>query len=522
MPNICVTFWCRKIAAMMNSEQQAGVDVPVPATEKQRRLHPLSWLFVLLLQLKQFALPLIILLFTGRGDRNELWPLIGVAALAVYSIFQYFTYHYRVLDSELIVRSGVFQKSVRHIPFSRIQNVSITQNALHRLFNVAEVKLEAAGGVKPEAQMRVLSIADAHELEELIRGYANPLAATGVHEAATAHVQTLHQLAIIDVVKLGLINNRGMLVIGTGVGVLFQTAGKAMANMVNSSVKLLFGWSDSLHLGATGTVASIAIAIVFFLLLVRIFSVLLALLQYYDFSLTRLGKRLTVQRGLLSRLRSSLPLRRIQAYAMSEGWLHRRFNKRSLQVDSAAGTAINDESKSPLRDLVPLAEPAEMDKLIAQFLASDQWPIHSWQNLHRDAWKREFLMPALFLILAGLTGAIFYSPYMTLILLLVPVLFLRAKVWSAHAAFAHTEHLIAVREGWLSRQWRFAEINKLQGLSLREGILDRRFGMASIYLDTAGAHVMSSAFRIPYLPREQANTLMAQLSTKISGGPLPF
>ena len=207
---------------------------------------------------------------------------------------------------------------------------------------------------------------------------------------------------------------------------------------------------------------------------------------------------------------------------MSEGWLHRRFEKRSLKVDSAAGAAMNEENKSPLRDLVPLAGPEEMDKLIARFLASEQWPIQQWQALHRDAWKREFMLPALFFFVAGVAAANFYDVALLAVLLIIPVLFLRAKVWSAHAAYAQTEDLIAVREGWLSREWRFAEINKLQGMSLREGILDRQFGMASVYLDTAGANAMTSAFRIPYMPREMADKLMLQLSAKISRGPLPF
>ncbi len=493
-----------------------------PAAELQRRLHPLSWLFVLLLQLKQFALPLIILLFTGRGDRNELWPLIGVALLAIYSIFQYFTYRYRVLDNELIVRSGVFQKTVRHIPFSRIQNVSITQNILHRLFNVAEVKLEAAGGVTPEAQMRVLSLADAQELEALIRSHVTVASLATITENSTSNLEVLHQLSVVDTVKLGLINNRGMVLIGAAIGVMFQTGNDMMGDFIKTGFNFMFGWSESLHMGATSKALGMLFAVILFLVLVRIFSVVLALLQYYDFSLSRLGRRLTVQRGLLSRLRSSLPQRRIQAYGLFEGWLHRRFKKRSLKVDSAAGAALNEEGKSPLRDLVPLATPSEMDTLIARFLGNEQWPIQTWHELHQDAWKREFLMPALFILLAAIGGAAFYSLYAALVLLLIPILLLRAKVWSAHAAFAHTEHLIAVREGWLSREWRFAEISKLQGLSLREGILDRRFGMASLYLDTAGAAAMSSAFRIPYLPREQANILMAQLSTKISHGPLPF
>ena len=226
---------------------------PKSAAEIQRRLHPLSWLFVLLLQLKQFALPLIILLFTGRGDRYELWPLIGVAVLAVYSIFQYFTYHYRVFGNELIVRSGVFQKTVRHIPFSRIQNVSITQNILHQIFNVAEVKLEAAGGVTPEAQMRVLSLPDAQELEALIRSHANVASTATTVENSTSDTETLHRLSVIDVVKLGLINNRGMVLIGAAVGVVFQSGNDMMGDFIKTGFNFMFGWSDSLHLGATAT-----------------------------------------------------------------------------------------------------------------------------------------------------------------------------------------------------------------------------------------------------------------------------
>jgi putative membrane protein len=508
---------------MPNNSGESMGDTALLESEKLRRLHPMSWLFVLVLQLKQFALPLIILVFTGQGDRNEFWPLIGVAALAIYSVFQYFTYRYRVLEDELIVRSGVFQKSVRHIPFSRIQNISITQNVLHRFFNVAEVKLEAAGGTKPEADMRVLSLAHAQELEELIRGHSMMAQQAVAGDPALADIEILHGLSVVDVVKLGLINNRGMLVIAAATGLSFQGAGDVMGVLINSAIKHLFGWSDSLHLGTSATVLGIALAVIVFLALVRIFSVLIALLQYFGFTLSQLGRRLTVQRGLLSRLRSSLPLRRIQAYALSEGWLHRRFGKRSLKVDSAAGVVMNQENKSSLRDLVPLAEPREMDALIARFLASDQWPIQTWHDLHASAWKREFMLPAFFVAVAGIGAAFFYPMYALVVTaIMIPLLFLRAKVWAANAAFAHTENLIAVREGWLSREWRFAEITKLQGMSLREGIVDRRFGMASLYLDTAGAQPIASSFRIPYLPREQAQALMATLSAKISKGPLPF
>ena len=68
----------------------------LPRDGREHRLHPLSWLFVLLAQLKQFIVPLVVLLFAGRGDRNDLWGLIAVGVLVLVSLAEYFTYRYRL------------------------------------------------------------------------------------------------------------------------------------------------------------------------------------------------------------------------------------------------------------------------------------------------------------------------------------------------------------------------------------------------------------------------------------------
>ncbi|REN10138.1 hypothetical protein DSI35_11260, partial [Mycobacterium tuberculosis] len=122
----------------------------------EQRLHPWSWLFVLLMQLRQGLVPLIALVVFGqRGDRDELWlslgPVIAVVVLVAYSVLQYLTYRYRIGTTAITVRSGVFARNRREIPFARIHNVVVHQNPLHRLFGVAELKLESAGGNRPEA-----------------------------------------------------------------------------------------------------------------------------------------------------------------------------------------------------------------------------------------------------------------------------------------------------------------------------------------------------------------------------------
>ncbi len=176
MPSACATCSvARSITTMTEPREQTAPDsvasvsaANVTAADAERRLHPMSWLFVLLQQIKQFVVPLIAAFFFG-GDRNELWPMIGVGVLALVSVWRYFTYRYGVVGDALVVRSGLLERSLRVIPFARIHNVALQQSVLHRVFGVAEVRLESAGGQKPEAEMRVLKLSDALALEALVR-----------------------------------------------------------------------------------------------------------------------------------------------------------------------------------------------------------------------------------------------------------------------------------------------------------------------------------------------------------------
>src|SRR5690606_18825573 len=166
-PSGCATTWPAGSSMTTTTPEPAP---PVPSID--RRLHPWAWLFVLLGSLRQFLVPLLALVVVG-GRRGEGYQLIAagvaVVVLALLSVWRYFTYRYRIEGDSLMIRSGLLERSLRQVPFSRIHNVELRQTLLHRLFNVAEVKLESAGGTRPEAQMRVLQLGDALALERLIR-----------------------------------------------------------------------------------------------------------------------------------------------------------------------------------------------------------------------------------------------------------------------------------------------------------------------------------------------------------------
>jgi putative membrane protein len=90
----------------------------------------------------------------------------------------------------------------------------------------------------------------------------------------------------------------------------------------------------------------------------------------------------------------------------------------------------------------------------------------------------------------------------------------RRHIWAA--GYAADGELIAVREGWWQRHWRFAEIDKLQALHLTRNPLDRRCGTATLWLDTAGASALAPPLRIRFLPETEARVLCDRLSAMLA------
>src|SRR5690606_15145237 len=254
------------------------------------------------------------------------------------------------------------------------------------------------------------------------------------------------------------------------------------------------------------------------ILAVRALSVLLALVQYHDFRLEEHGRRLTVGRGLFTRRRNSVPRRRIQAWTLVESVTHRLFRRRSLRIETAVIAQANEQRG--LSELAPVATPARCDELVRHLLPQVQWPPTEWQPLHRRAWLRLSLGGTIFALVACAALGWRFGAWGLLALAWIPWSVFVARQHARRAGYSLQGELVAVREGWWSRHWRFAEIGKLQALQLRQGPLDRWLGMASLWLDTAGAGAMGPPLRIRYLADGEARRLLARLAPEVARRPL--
>ena len=495
----------------------------------QRRLHPLSWLFVLLVQLKGFALPLIALLLFGQNDdRWQWWGLVAVAVLTLGAVLRYFTYRFRIDADELVIRSGVLQRNERHVPLARIQSVSLHRSLLHRIAGVAEVRLESAvGGSEPEAQMRVLSMADADALERLVehhRGAVPPLPTAPAGDRAApvqqarvqARSRALLRLPPVELVKLGLASNRGTVLLAAAAGALAQFGGERVWERFGAWPGEAIGWfaAQGQHLGGWAALALAALLIAS--VVGKVLAIALALLRDFGFTLEQAGPRLSVERGLLTRVRASAPLPRIQHWTLRQGVVLRLFARSSLKVETAALRAGNEEQS--LSDLVPIAPPDALDALLRGWLPD--WPGgFEFRPLHPRAWRRIALPPCVLTLAAcgGLTG-VFGTPGL-LALALLPCWIWLACRQAAAAGYAITEGYVARRSGWFDRRISFTRIEKVQAVRWVQSPFDRRHGMAGVRVDTAGAHPMGHRLHLMYLPEAEARAAFQRLGVRLAKTP---
>ncbi|GHH58652.1 membrane protein [[Pseudomonas] boreopolis] len=471
---------------------------------------------MLLQQLKQFLVPIVALVvFGGRGERYEwislLVTLAAILGLVAVSVLRYLTYRYRIDTDGIAIRSGWLHRSRRDIPFARIHNVGVHQSALHRLFGVAEVRLESAGGDKPEAEMRVLRLDQALALEQLVRhrGQAVPT------EGGQAPGEELLALSPGEIVRLGLISNRGMVVVAAAFGVLYQMfPERQISDFVEHHGEQAYRYVEQLHPGVEATALFAAFALVVVLALMRLLSVMLALLQYHGFRLSESERRLTVERGLLTRLRTSVARRRIQAWTLQEGVLHRLFGRRQLRVDTAVSESQGEEGRA-LKELAPIATPQACNALVHRLLPGAHWPPPSWHPVATRCWWR-LSLPSLWLLPLAAVLFLRFGAWSLLVLAWWPWSMFRAWHQVRRMGYALDERYVAVRGGWWTRWWRFAEVGKLQALRLVRSPLDRLTGTATLWLDTAGATGNVPPLRLRFIPLAAAQALYARLGTSLA------
>ena len=89
--------------------------------------------------------------------------------------------------------------------------------------------------------------------------------------------------------------------------------------------------------------------------------------------------------------------------------------------------------------------------------------------------------------------------------------FFHAHLYVRHAAYALTSWGVLFRTGWWTRTLTLIHYGKIQTVALGESPFDRRNGMASVRIDTAGGESGAHTIAIPYLDQAVAVNVTRRL-----------
>lgn len=489
----------------------------------EQRLHPLSILFSFGKSLKAFALPGLLLLFTTArrpGPNVEAWLMLLLIPSAAVAIARYLSFRLRYEGNELVIHTGVIFRNVRHIPYARIQNLDAVQNVFHRLLGVMEVRVETGGGAEPEA---IISVLPAGALEEMRRRVFIRQADAPDPATAAPGARGLLQMPLGELLLYGFLENRGMVLIGAAYGLLWELGWldlvwRPVFGDDSDGERMLRDLIGTMASGRTLSVVQIGVALVGiagFLIVVRIVSMCWAAVRLHGFRLTRVGEDLRTEFGLLTRVRATIPLGRIQSLTIREGPLFRLAKRLSVRVETAGGHKREEGGPSAREWIAPLIRPAALPPLLAEVLPELDLSTLGWEPAHPRAFRRA-VKPRLFA--AAVVSAIAALALGRWALVVIPLVL----AWSVYAARQFVDHLghaatdevVVFRSGWLWRSLTVARVAKIQAVTLVETPFDRRTAMARVRVDTAGAGERSHRVDIPYLPLQTAARLRSRLAAQ--------
>ncbi len=511
---------------------------PAPSAEAFRRLHPLSILFGIGRAARVYVLPGLALLIAARPGRLDTWLMVLAIPSALSSLLSWLRYRFRLASDEIVIRTGLISRRERHIPYSRVQDLRMVQGPMQRLLGVAELRIETGGGEEAEAAMRVLStgvIAEIRRRHARVaaardglprRTAASPTVGDSAAEpgrdvapsppgdAPRGEDATLVRLSGTDVVLAGLTRGRGWLAVAAGAGLAWEGGG-----LLGASDMLDLDWSRLLRSGLAGWFRSpaqawwLVVVILAAFASLRLLSVLWALLSLHGFTLTRRAGEIVVSSGLLTHRTSTIPLHRVQAVSVSDTWLQRLAGLVSVRASTAGGNK-EDASEGSGHWIAPSLAREDLPALVRTILPGADLGALTFLPVHPGARRR--LLREWLVILAGV--AILGSALLGLQGLLIPAILLPigltdGRKGASALGYAVGERAVVFRKGWWVRRLLAVTPEKIQTLKMTRSPFDRRHGMASLAIDTAGGGE-GAGMSLPYLPESTAGALVEVLTRR--------
>ncbi len=453
------------------------------------RLHPLT----ILRELGKVAWALIgVYVFDvsvpGIPEEFDYADSVLAVGVFLYAVVRYLFMGYRLTDRALELRTGVLFKQHRSMPRDRVQSVGINTGLVGRFLGVSSLEVSAADTA--QIGLSYVSHAEADRLRHLL----DP------GDAATGD-----DAEPVEPAEIARMDRRSVWIYS-----LTDTSAILLVAAPAAAAALIVG-------GRPVLAAPVMLTI--------LWPVLNAISVVGFVSWTE-ADRLRVSRGWLERRETDAPLPRIQSTRVSRPPLRRAIGLETLGVATGeAGGSLDDALSDGL--LAPLVPHGGWHHLAEQVLGSvatreEDLRSHSPLAVRRIAVRGV----ALSMVLAGFAwiglSAFDMTPLAALAILAIGtgLSWAYARVrWKRLGWVADADHLL-VRRGVVTQTLTVVPLGKVQDVAIRATVFQRRLGLASLIVDTAGT-AAGGTVQVVDLERADAVGLAAHLARSAASVALP-
>jgi putative membrane protein len=479
------------------------------------KLHPLSLAINFVAGLPQLIIPIVALSFGARNaSENGIFlivaPIILLVTLAVQAII-WMRFRYYIGEDDIRIESGLFNRTARSIPYDRIQDVSIEEKLLPRIFDLAEVKFDTGGGggkAGDEAKLSYVLASDAVALRETIRSRKMGISAlessNPINALQETESETLFSMDNRRVLTLGFYSF-SLVILAVLAGLAQQFDFLLPFDLWDFKAWIGAASDRGVSIDAISANARIFGAIVATLGLLALgvaTGIITTFLREYGYQLDLTPKGFRRRRGLLSKTDVVIPMGRVQAAVISTGPIRKLRGWHALHFVSMAKDGANgtDHVAAPfakLHEIAPIIAITNIDP-ISQDVVFEKSPIGPWI----DRWV---ILSLLILIIFAATYFIAdITAYwiLPLIALLAPIYYFRWR----REMHAVNDTQIYSKHGWWREKTTIALQTHVQSVSIFQGPINRMRGLARIHFGIAGGYLI-----IRTIPVEKAKLIQEQV-----------
>lgn len=483
-----------------------------------RRTAPTSVVIGAIGSVQNAVLPALAIAFSGLGgsERFALAFAVAAAAIVVGSVISYVGWRrltYVVGEADIRVESGIISRSARSVPYERIQDVSLAEPLLARLFGLVAVKFETGAGGSEDIALTYVTAADGEALRQLVRERREDSVPVN-KEAAVADASQPPEEAAGEV--LFAMGPRRLVTFGLfefSLAVFAVLLGLMQYTETVTSIDLAYRWLKQ----QGSTVATVApylqilgaIMGLLGLVLVGIATgVVRTLVREWGFVLERTARGFRRRRGLFTRTDVVMPVHRVQALAINSGPVRYRFGWRSLSFVSLAS-----DNESASHAVAPFARMDEIAPIAraAGFRLPDE--ATGWQR-SSIAYRTDKAIGAASVFLVVAVALALFAPMGWFLIPLGAALVavaLSLYEWELRRRHAIDDSQIFAMHGLLAPQLQIATRLKLHSVEIAQGPLARLRGYATLHLGLGGGEMA-----IRGLPLARARELRAKVLETIT------